>query len=256
MINLETLLMIHLKISILIMLYFTVIKLSKNQTVNFSYISSLVVGFFILFTIGIELSGFRFSFEFGEITKQLLDENSVTQFIYSENNINFSETVNDMVRNDSFLLYFYFVISMLYIIQFLISLKQSYKIKSSSTFLEIFDGYRLYLSNSEQSPFVIGFFKPSIILPKSSTFWSTERRLHVLLHEKSHILKFDFFSNTVFQVLKGLLIFNPLYHLYLKKVILFRELACDEFVINKTNNVSHYALDIVDIARTILDSKK
>ncbi len=89
---------------------------------------------------------------------------------------------------------------------------------------------RIYYCDRVESPFIIGFFRPRIILPSSIS--ETDREL-VLEHEQAHLKRGDHLWKPLAFLLLSVHWFNPL--MWLGYVVLCRdiELACDERVLRE-----------------------
>ena len=91
----------------------------------------------------------------------------------------------------------------------------------------------IYISSTIESPFVMGYFKPSVYLP--SDLSETDSRF-VLKHEKEHIYYHDHLYKLLGYFLCVVHWFNPLiwlaYNCFSKDI----ELCCDERVIKKMNS--------------------
>lgn len=88
----------------------------------------------------------------------------------------------------------------------------------------------IYLSDSIQSPFILGIFKPHIYIPFSLDDFSTT---YVIAHEKAHIKRLDHWIKPISFLILSVYWFNPL--LWIAYILLCRdiELACDEKVIEQ-----------------------
>ncbi len=90
----------------------------------------------------------------------------------------------------------------------------------------------IWLCDRVASPFILGMFRPRIILPSTIQPEETE---HVIAHEQAHLKRFDHFWKPLGFVLLSVYWFNPV--LWITYVFLCKdiELACDERVIRKMN---------------------
>ena len=103
----------------------------------------------------------------------------------------------------------------------------------------------IYQSENIQSPFVIGFFKPRIIVP----FNLDEETLHnVIMHENAHLKRKDHIVKPFAYLLVCFHWFNPV--IWLSYILLCRdiEVACDEKVIKKLSfsERKNYALALLN----------
>ncbi len=73
---------------------------------------------------------------------------------------------------------------------------------------------------------------PAILLPESfDTKISAEETEAIFLHELAHFVRQDHLSGLVVQIAGLFLFWNPLYHLILRRLDLYSDIACDRFVI-------------------------
>lgn len=89
----------------------------------------------------------------------------------------------------------------------------------------------LYENSQVPSPLVVGFFKPSIVLP-STKISENEFRL-ILLHELTHFRRGDPWYKGITQLVLCAHWFNPLVYGLARKINHACELACDEAVIRR-----------------------
>ena len=89
-------------------------------------------------------------------------------------------------------------------------------------------GEDVYESDAIDSPFLLGYVKPAVYLPKGI---SDEDRPYILAHERCHMDRFDNWVKLAGFLCVGLPWFNPLvwlgYHLLCRDI----EMACDEAVV-------------------------
>jgi hypothetical protein len=102
-----------------------------------------------------------------------------------------------------------------------------------------------------KSPLTIGFWKPVILLPLAGINHLSPQQVEaVLLHELSHIRRFDYLVNIVLQVTEVLMFFNPFVRLLLKKAYQERENSCDDWVLQFDYNGAEYAKALLSIEQT------
>lgn len=90
----------------------------------------------------------------------------------------------------------------------------------------------IWLCDRVASPFILGMFRPRIILPSTI---SPEEAEHVIAHEQAHLKRFDHFWKPFGFGLLSVYWFNPV--LWIAYIFLCKdiELACDERVIRNMN---------------------
>jgi beta-lactamase regulating signal transducer with metallopeptidase domain len=108
------------------------------------------------------------------------------------------------------------------------------------------------LSSEIEAPVVVGLFSPVVLLPISSQEWSDERRHAVLLHELSHVRRYDGLALAVAQLACALYWFQPLAWLARNRLRRECELAADEAVIAAGLRPTCYAQHLLAIARGLV----
>ncbi len=87
-------------------------------------------------------------------------------------------------------------------------------------------------SHSINSPVVFGFLEPIILLPFAVCNQMSAQEIKIiLLHELAHIVRNDYLFNYFLSITKIILCFNPFNYLLSRKLSLYREIACDEMVL-------------------------
>jgi beta-lactamase regulating signal transducer with metallopeptidase domain len=151
---------------------------------------------------------------------------------------------------------FYLIILLFYFVHFIYQCFHLQTIKKTANFSEQHKWESLlYHSNIEmpsklkigfsqriESPIVFGILEPIILLPVSiCTYLSPAQIKLILLHELAHINRFDFLIHIVLKTIHCFLWFNPFVHALQKRIQLQREMACDAFVVNKSNDPVNYS---------------
>lgn len=108
-------------------------------------------------------------------------------------------------------------------------LQQVYKLSGK---LQIKSNIRILRYADAESPMVIGFLKPMLVLPNCD--YSEEELFFVLKHELIHIKRHDIYIKLLFVIANALHWFNPLIYIMQKEAVVDMELSCDEKVIQKT----------------------
>lgn len=86
----------------------------------------------------------------------------------------------------------------------------------------------IYQSEEVQSPFVFGLLTPKIYLPVNLSKEETE---YIVLHEKTHIKRFDYIFKLLWHIALCLHWFNPLVWLSFRLMEKDMEMSCDEAVL-------------------------
>ncbi len=90
---------------------------------------------------------------------------------------------------------------------------------------------RILRYEGAESPMVVGFLKPVLVLPDCD--YSEEELFFVLQHEMIHIKRHDVLAKLLFAAANALHWFNPLIYIMRKEAVVDMELSCDEKVIQQ-----------------------
>ena len=115
-------------------------------------------------------------------------------------------------------------------------------VKRTSVAMGIAREVKIWLSEWVTSPVTIGYLKPIILIPVAAVNNLTPHQLEaVILHELSHIYRYDYFLNLILSFIKTVLYFNPFVKLLVKSVEKEREHSCDEMVLQFQYKPGEYA---------------
>lgn len=105
----------------------------------------------------------------------------------------------------------------------------------------------VYCSQQVSTPAVYGIIKPKIVIPTS--LMHSENIDFIIMHEQSHIRRFDNLWRVVAFTTAALHWFNPFAWLFLKLFLSDSELACDESVLSKLpkEKIQYYANALLDV---------
>jgi beta-lactamase regulating signal transducer with metallopeptidase domain len=98
------------------------------------------------------------------------------------------------------------------------------------------------------APAVAGIVAPVILVPRSSSSWTDERRYAVLLHELAHVRQRDCLAHVVARIVCALHWYSPLAWLAAHRLRIERELAADDAVVAAGARASSYAEDLLALA--------
>jgi bla regulator protein BlaR1 len=108
----------------------------------------------------------------------------------------------------------------------------------------------VYLSDLVKSPMTIGYLKPIILLPIAAlNNLSTQQVEAILLHELSHIRRYDYLVNLMISVINTILYFNPFVKQFMRTIEEERENCCDQLVLQ-------FGYDKVSYAAALLSLEK
>ncbi len=114
----------------------------------------------------------------------------------------------------------------------------------------------IWVSEFVSSPVTIGFLKPVILVPLAAINHLTPQQVEaVLLHELSHIKRFDYFINLIINFIQTILYFNPFVKAFVKIVESEREKSCDNMVLQFQYNSHEYATALLALEKADTDNK-
>lgn len=96
-----------------------------------------------------------------------------------------------------------------------------------------------------------GVLEPKVLLPAGAQLWGGDRVRLVLSHELAHIRRRDWCVQLAAEVLRCIYWFNPLVWIACRRLRQESEQACDDVVLNRGIEGSHYATHFVNIAREL-----
>ena len=114
----------------------------------------------------------------------------------------------------------------------------------------------LRLAAAGTMPAVIGVVRPSVILPADAMSWTADRLRVVLLHECAHVRRRDALLQVIASLATAAYWWHPLTWLAARRVVLERELACDDLVVAAGTSGPDYASHLIDIARALKPSRQ
>ena len=115
---------------------------------------------------------------------------------------------------------------------------------------------RIWVSEFVSSPVTIGFLKPVILVPLAAINHLTPQQLEaVLLHELSHIKRFDYLVNLIINFIQTVLYFNPFVKAFVKIVEREREKSCDEMVLQFQYDSHQYATALLTLEKANHENK-
>ncbi|HPG12038.1 MAG TPA: M56 family metallopeptidase [Chitinophagaceae bacterium] len=109
---------------------------------------------------------------------------------------------------------------------------------------------KIWVSEYVSSPVTIGFLKPVILVPLAAiNHLSPQQMEAVLLHELSHIKRYDYLLNLLINFIKTLLYFNPFVNALVKIVEREREKSSDEMVLQFQYDSFEYASALLTLEK-------
>ncbi|HVG40546.1 MAG TPA: M56 family metallopeptidase [Chitinophagaceae bacterium] len=105
-------------------------------------------------------------------------------------------------------------------------------VKKVSALLGIKKNVVLYISDLVTSPITVGYLKPIILLPIAAlNNLSAKQTEAILLHELSHIKRYDYLVNMVITFVSTVFYFNPFIKKFISVIEAEREACCDDLVL-------------------------
>ena len=112
----------------------------------------------------------------------------------------------------------------------------------------------LQCSSPLAMPLTWGMLRPVIVLPSGATLWTEDRCRIVLSHELAHIARHDWLLQICAEVARCFYWFHPLVWLATARLRQESERASDDAVLRSGIAPSHYASQLLDLARTLENS--
>ncbi len=160
----------------------------------------------------------------------------------------------------SFIGLLYGIAVIAYIVYLLIDFKNIKQLKSNADYSKSpywnqilqklgLDQYLIGESSILKAPITFGWIDSVILLPFSIlNHLSVDEVKFILLHEIAHIIRQDFIIQLLIKCCHVILLFNPFSYFFSKEINIQRELACDQWVIEKMNNPIAYAKSLFQLA--------
>jgi TonB family protein len=101
---------------------------------------------------------------------------------------------------------------------------------------------RVLMSSMADSPSVVGWLRPVILLPAATLLGLTPLQLEAILaHEIGHIKRYDYLVNMLQMLVETLLFYHPAVWWTSKRIRLERELCCDDLAVRLSGDALQYA---------------
>jgi len=123
-------------------------------------------------------------------------------------------------------------------------------VKNTSYHLGIKKPVQIWISEFISSPVTIGFLKPVILIPVAALNNLTLQQLEaVILHELTHIKRYDYLLNLIISFIKAILYFNPFVKAFALIIERERESSCDKMVLQYQYNPVDYAAALITLEK-------
>lgn len=108
---------------------------------------------------------------------------------------------------------------------------------------------QLLASGHIPGPISLGFLNPAILIPQELLDALSDAELeHIVLHELSHLKRWDDWTNLAQKFIEAVLPIQPAIYWIGRRMSLEREMACDDWVIAATGTARRYASSLVRVA--------
>jgi beta-lactamase regulating signal transducer with metallopeptidase domain len=108
---------------------------------------------------------------------------------------------------------------------------------------------QLLVSSHISGPMSLGFFRPTIVIPRSLLETLSNSELEqIVLHELAHLNRRDDWSNLAQKLIEAVLPIQPAVYWLGYQMSLAREMACDDWVIAATGTPRPYAAALTKVA--------
>jgi len=119
--------------------------------------------------------------------------------------------------------------------------------------LDISRQVQVWISELVDTPMVIGFIKPIILIPVACiNHLSTQQLEAILLHELAHIKRNDYLVNLFIATIEILFFFNPFARLLIRCIKQEREISCDDLVLQYRFDPYQYASALLSLEQNRL----
>ncbi len=108
---------------------------------------------------------------------------------------------------------------------------------------------RIVSSATLQSPAVVGWRRPVVLLPDDAASWPHDELFGVLCHELSHVAQRDWLCHLLEEIAAALYWPNPFVRMLWRRMSLRRELAADRAALAAGVSPSQYATRLIAVAR-------
>jgi bla regulator protein BlaR1 len=109
---------------------------------------------------------------------------------------------------------------------------------------------QVWMSEFITSPVTVGYIKPMILLPVAAINHLSPQQIEaILLHELSHIKRFDYLINLITRIIQTVLYFNPFVRAFASIIEREREKNCDEIVLQFQYEPHGYASALLELEK-------
>jgi beta-lactamase regulating signal transducer with metallopeptidase domain len=112
---------------------------------------------------------------------------------------------------------------------------------------------KVLVSDEVRVPTALGFCRPAVLLPAwALRELSADELKTILLHELAHLRRWDDWTNLAQKFVKAIFFFHPAVWWIDSRLALEREMACDDIVLEQSENAKAYATSLVSVAEKVM----
>jgi beta-lactamase regulating signal transducer with metallopeptidase domain len=138
------------------------------------------------------------------------------------------------------------------LVQLGVSLARIARIRRSSNQISCRDGVPIFSFDRLAIPIATGIAAPAIVLPSTLTETLSAHDLQCTVeHELAHVRRGDVLGNAVQRVLEALFFWNPWLQIVGRRLVVEREVACDDWAVRRLGAPHEYAFCLAQLARRI-----
>ena len=110
---------------------------------------------------------------------------------------------------------------------------------------------QLLIGEAGAMPMTWGYYRPRILLPAAAVDWPEDQTDAVMLHELMHVRRADVVLQRCAELARAVFWFNPLAWFAARRLLVEREHACDDAVLNSGVRRSDYAHQLLAMANAL-----
>lgn len=114
--------------------------------------------------------------------------------------------------------------------------------------LDIHRQVSIKTSSRVASPFMWGFWRPVILLPREAVLWDPDKKLSVLMHELGHVARGDWLVSQLVNITCAIFWFLPPLWWMASKLYDHAEMACDDLIFRLHDKHLAYAQSLLQLA--------
>ncbi len=134
--------------------------------------------------------------------------------------------------------------------------EQSERVKRLAESFGLKRQIRAGVSSEVAMPMTIGWIKPLIILPQGLMTGLSESEFDsIAAHELAHIKRCDYLTNLLQRLIQAYFFFHPAVWVIGHRLVVERELACDDWAVQMTGEARRYASCLTRLVEALSESK-